>query len=176
MVPIETHKTAYNESATGVFLFFLLLALWLLLAGSLDPAEVIAGASVSLIITLISRPHLVIFSGLKLTPAALPAFFSYLGLFLIELIRANLDMARRVLSPSLPLDPTLVEITTELKSTLGKMALANSITLTPGTLSVDVIGNRLIIHWVEIPPGLDRERATQAIAGKFERHLKGFLK
>jgi multicomponent Na+:H+ antiporter subunit E len=170
------HETTNGTLLYGVFLFLLLLALWLLLAGSLDPAELIAGASVSLIVTLISRPHLVIFSGLKLTPTALPAFLSYLGLFLLELVRANLDMARRVLSPSLPLDPALVEITTELKSTLGKMALANSITLTPGTLSVDVIGDRLIIHWVEVPPGLDSEQITQAIAGKFERHLKGFLK
>jgi multicomponent Na+:H+ antiporter subunit E len=170
------HETTNGTLLHGVFLFLLLLALWLLLAGSLDPAEVIAGASVSLIVTLISRPHLVIFSGLKLTSKALPAFLSYLGVFLLELVRANLDMARRVLSPSLPLNPALVEITTELQSTLGKMALANSITLTPGTLSVDVVGNRLVVHWIDVPPGFDNEQATKTIAGKFERHLKGFLK
>lgn len=169
-------ETTDGTLAHGVFLFLLLLALWLLLAGSLDPAELIAGAAVSLVVTLISRPHLAIFTGLKLTPTAIVPFLSYLGLFLVELVRANLDMARRVLTPTLPLHPVLVEVKTELKSPLGRLILANSITLTPGTLTVDVQEDRLVIHWVEVPPGLDSENITRTITGKFERHLKGFVK
>jgi multicomponent Na+:H+ antiporter subunit E len=172
----ESREAAPNELASGVFLFCLLFSLWLLLTGSTDPAELIAGLLVALVVTLISRPHLAIFTGLKLTASALPAFLSYLVVFVIELIRANMDMARRVLSPSLPLNPALVEVTTALKSPLGRLTLANSITLTPGTLSVDVEQERLIVHWIEVPPGVDSEQATQAIVGKFERHLKGFLK
>lgn len=162
--------------APRLFLFLLIFALWLLLGGTLDPQELAAGLLVALAVTLISGPHLEIFSGLRLTPSALPAFLSYLGLFAVELVRANLDVARRVLSPSLPLQPALVEVRSELQSSLGRLILANSITLTPGTLTVDVRGERLLIHWIDAPPGIDLEAATREIAGKFETHLKGFLK
>ena len=87
-----------------------------------------------------------------------------------------MDVARRVLSPSLPLRPALVEVRTELHSSLGRLILANSITLTPGTLSVDVREEYLLIHWIDAPPEIDIEGATRKITSRFERHLKGFLK
>jgi multicomponent Na+:H+ antiporter subunit E len=167
---------ASNGFASGVFLFLLLFLFWLLLTGSLEPAELIAGSVVALVVTLISRPHLTIFNGLRLTPSALPAFIAYLGVFLWELIRANFDMARRVLSPKLPLQPALVEVRTELHSPLGRLILANSITLTPGTLTVDVGDDTLLIHWIDAPEGIDIEGATKAIILRFERYLKGFVK
>ncbi len=165
-----------GEFAPGLFLFVLLFAFWLLLTGSLDPAELIAGFVVALVVTLISRPHLSIFNGLRLTPSALPAFLAYVGIFLVALLRANLDVARRVLSPSLPLRPALVEVRTSLKSPLGRLILANSITLTPGTLTVDVGEDTLLIHWIDAPPEIDIDGATQAITQQFERYLKGFVK
>ncbi len=175
---MPSNPTAGNAThvAGGVFLFVLLFALWMLLAGNLDPAELIAGLLVALIVTLISRPHLEIFDGLRLTPAAIPAFFGYLGLFFVALVRANLDMARRVLSPSLPLRPALVEVRTELQSTLGRLILANSITLTPGTLTVEVYGETMLVHWIDAPADIDLEGATEAIVRPFERYLQGFLK
>lgn len=173
---MKSAEAVANPLAPGLFLFVLVFTLWLLLAGSLDPQELIAGLVVALVVTLISRPHLDIFNGLRFTPAAIPAFFAYLGLFILALIRANLDVARRVLSPSLPLRPALVEVRTELRSPLGRLALANSITLTPGTLSVDVQADKLLIHWIDAPPDIDIDGATRAIVSAFEKHLKGFLK
>ena len=93
----------------------------------------------------------------------------------IALVRANFDLAARVLSPSLPIRPAMVEVRTSLKSPLGKMLLANTITLTPGTLTVDVIGDRLLVHWVYCPEGMSTEEATAQIAARFEKHLGGFL-
>lgn len=175
---MPSNPTERNTSSPthGAFLFVLLFAFWLLLAGSLDPAELIAGLVVALVVTLISRPHLAIFHGLRLTPTAIPAFFAYLGLFLVALVRANIDMARRVLSPSLPLRPALVEVRSELRSPLGRLILANSITLTPGTLTVDVGEQTLLIHWIDAPAGIDIEEATERLARRFERYLKGFVK
>lgn len=176
MMNTNTRETTSSTLSSGVFLFVLLFALWLLLTGSLDPTELIAGLLVAFIVTLISRPHLAIFSGLRFTGSAIPAFLAYLGVFFIALVRANLDMARRILSPSLPLRPALVEVKTTLQSPLGRLILANSITLTPGTLTVDVGEDTLLIHWVDVPPDLDIEGATQAITHQFERHLRGFVK
>jgi multicomponent Na+:H+ antiporter subunit E len=160
----------------GLFLFFLILLLWILLSGSLDIAELMTGLAVAAVVTLASRPHLPLLSGLRLSPSALLPFATYLGVFLVALVRANLDMARRVLSPSLPLRPGVVEVRTRLTSTLGRLILANSITLTPGTLTVDLQGDSILVHWVDIPPGSDIESATRDITSKFERHLAGFVK
>ncbi|MEJ2693434.1 MAG: Na+/H+ antiporter subunit E [Candidatus Thiodiazotropha sp.] len=175
---MPSNPTDWNASspAHSAVLFVMLFAFWLLLTGSLDPTELVAGVAVALVVTMISRPHLAIFNGLRLSPAAIPPFFAYLGLFFVALVRANIDMARRVLSPSLPLRPALVEVRTELQSPLGRLTLANSITLTPGTLTVDVGEKTLLIHWIDAPDGIDIEGATQAITQKFEHHLKGFLR
>ncbi|MET0065753.1 MAG: Na+/H+ antiporter subunit E [Candidatus Thiodiazotropha sp.] len=172
----NTSDSTSSDLPSGLFLFVLLFGFWLLLTGSSDPAEWIAGLLVALVVTLISRPHLSIFNGLRLTPMAIPSFFAYLGVFTLALIRANLDMARRVLSPSLPLQPALVEVRTELRSPLGRLILANTITLTPGTLTVDVVDDIITIHWVDCPPGMDIETATRSITREFEKHLKGFVK
>jgi multicomponent Na+:H+ antiporter subunit E len=92
------------------------------------------------------------------------------------LIRANLDMARRVISPGLLINPCMVEVRTQLRSDLGRMLLANSITLTPGTLSVRVQDDHLLVHWIDSPRGIDIDAATRQIAEGFESHIRGFLK
>lgn len=160
----------------GLFLFFLIFLLWIMLTGSFAIAELSIGLVVAAVVTLASRPHLALFSGLRLSFSSIRPFLTYLGVFLAALIRANLDMARRVLSPSLPLHPGVVEVKTQLKSSLGRLILANSITLTPGTLTVDLQGDSILIHWVDIPPGSDIESATHDVISKFERHLLGFVK
>ncbi|MBU1191748.1 MAG: Na+/H+ antiporter subunit E [Gammaproteobacteria bacterium] len=158
------------------FIYAVLFLFWLLLVGNLRLQEMAAGALVALAVTLAAGPHLSIFSGLRLEAAAPFHLLRYFGYFWAALIRANLDVARRVLSPSLPIRPALVEVRTELKSNLGRLMLANSITLTPGTLSVDLRGDHILVHWIDCPPGTDLEAATREIAAGFEQHLRGFLK
>jgi multicomponent Na+:H+ antiporter subunit E len=162
--------------ARFLFTFAVSLLLWVLLAGTLDPQELIAGAVAALLVTVIAWPRLGIFTGMRLTPTAPVYLVRYLIRFIVALVAANFDVARRVLSPALPIRPAVVEVRTELKSSLGKMLLANSITLTPGTLTIRVLGDRLLVHWIDCPPGTDLEQATRVIATGFERTIKGFLK
>jgi multicomponent Na+:H+ antiporter subunit E len=159
-----------------LFSFVVLLGVWLLLVGTLQEQEVIAGVVAAALATLVAGPKLFVFSGIRVSPAALLHFIQYLVYFAVALVRANLDVARRVLTPSLPIRPGVVAVRTELTSELGRLILANSITLTPGTLSVDVQGDRILVHWIDCPPGVDVEQATSAIVGSFERHIRGFLK
>jgi multicomponent Na+:H+ antiporter subunit E len=161
----------------GQFLFILLcnLLLWFLLAGTLTSEELIAGVLVSSIAAFLTLEKTSIFSSIKIgfqTPVSLVL---YLIEFYRVLLIANFDMARRVISPSLPIDPGIVTVKTSLRSDLGRMLLANSITLTPGTLSVDVIGNEITVHWIDCPAGCTTEQATQLIATTFEKHIRGFL-
>ena len=157
------------------FVFAVCLLLWLLLAGTFNLQELILGVIVSGIITILFARRFTIFTGFRFSWRAPLYILSYLGDFFVALVRANLDLAGRVLSPSLPINPAFVEIRTQLKSPLGRLLLANTITLTPGTLTVDVIDDRLLVHWVYCPPGTDMQLATEKIAASFERHLSRFL-
>jgi multicomponent Na+:H+ antiporter subunit E len=152
-----------------------LFIIWLLLVGTINWSEIWVGLIMAVFTAWLSSRHLAILDNLKLNWMTPWHVLRYLKVFGIALLYANLDMARRVLSPQLPINPALVEVQTQLKSPLGKLILANSITLTPGTLTVDIVGDHLQVHWVDSTPGIDLEHATHAIAESFERHLREFL-
>jgi multicomponent Na+:H+ antiporter subunit E len=67
-----------------------------------------------------------------------------------EMLLANLDVGYRVLHPRMPVRPGIVRVRPQIRSEMGRLLLANSITLTPGTLSVDYIGDDLYIHWINV--------------------------
>ena len=97
----------------------------------------------------------------------------YVPSFLYYCMKANLDVAYRVLHPDVPIRPGIVKVRTSLKSDTALTFLANSITLTPGTLSVDVDKENgiLYVHWIEVKDK-DIEKATGLVAERFERILK----
>src|SRR6056297_2731394 len=130
--------------------FAIAFVFWILLNNSFDPLLLAIGAGLSLLLSLIFCASCDIFSEIKLTPAALFYTIIYLMVFLFELIKSNLDVARRVITPSLPINPGIVEVKTKLKSKMGRMILANSITLTPGTLTIDIKEDTLYIHWIDV--------------------------
>ena len=94
----------------------------------------------------------------------------YLLVVLKEMVKANIDVALRVINPSLPINPGIVEFKTSLKSNALKFILANSITLTPGTLTVDVKGDSFFVHWIDVKGTEDEYK--NYICGKFEGILK----
>ncbi len=158
-----------------LFVFLVSLLLWLLLVGSLNPQELLAGVLVSGMVTLLFGPRFAIFTGFRFSWLAPVYILQYLGDFFLALIAANFELGKRILTPSLPIRPEMVELHTNLKSPLGKMLLANTITLTPGTLTVDVDGDKLQVHWVYCPPGVGAEQATALIAASIEKRLARFL-
>jgi multicomponent Na+:H+ antiporter subunit E len=174
MLQDEALRRDRSRHLTAVFVFAFVV--WLLLTASLEPVELVAGLLVAAVVTLLSVGRSPILAGLIVSPGAPLAMLRYLGSFALALIRSNIDMARRVLSPTVPLDPAVVRVRTDLKSELGRLVLANSITLTPGTLSVDLDGDELLVHWVDCTTCGDLEQTTRTIAADFERHLKGFLR
>lgn len=106
-----------------------------------------------------------------ITPKKVFYGIAYVGYLLLAIIRSTLDVARRVVQKEIPLNPGIVKVKTRLKSKAGRMILANSITLTPGTLSVDVQGNDYFIHWIDIT-AMDQEEATKEIVAGFEKYLE----
>ena len=152
-------------------LFVTLMLFWLMLSGKLDTDVLIVGAVASLIIALLYRDGLSFFTEFRFTPQAIVAGFRYYGYFLRELFKSNLNMAAIVLSPSLPITPGIVKVRTRLKSRMGRLMLANSITLTPGTLTVEIAGEWLYIHCVTLG-ATDVEAATAEIVSGFESYLE----
>ena len=152
-------------------LFVTLMLFWLMLSGKLDTDVLIVGAVASLIIALLYRDGLSFFTEFRFTPQAIVAGFRYYGYFLRELFKSNLNMAAIVLSPSLPITPGIVKVRTRLKSRMGRLMLANSITLTPGTLTVEMAGEWLYIHCVTLG-ATDVEAATAEIVSGFESYLE----
>ena len=95
----------------------------------------------------------------------------YIPYFLWYVVTANFDVAYRVLHIDLPIRPGIVRVPTTLKSDWAKTFLAASITLTPGTLVVDIDGADLYIHWINVPSAHTAER-TRRIAASFEPLLR----
>ena len=152
-------------------LLVLLLAVWAGLAYPLDRQEIAVAAVVGLFILALPVGSAGVFGELKTSPRALAYGIAYVFVFLGELFKANIDVAFRVLKPQLPIRPGIVRVRTNLQSRLGRMLLANSITLTPGTITVDTDGDVFYVHWINVA-GEDIEDATNRIVAKFERYLE----
>ena len=152
-------------------LFAILFLLWVMLNASLAPDVLILGLVAALVIAGLFRGSLCPLTEFKATPAALRAAPLYLLYFLKELVRSNLRLASVVLSPSLPLNPGIVKVRTRLTSRMGRLLLASSITLTPGTLTVALQGEWLYVHWVRVDAD-DIDGATASIVAGFERYLE----
>jgi len=156
----------------NIFVSFLIAFIfWILLNNSFEPIKLGIGAILSLSLAIIFCSRCDVFSELKLTPVALFYTFVYIFVFLYELVKSNIDVARRVITPSLPINPGIVEVKTKLKSKMGRMILANSITLTPGTLTIDIKDDILYIHWIDVQTE-DIDEATKTIVRKFEKYLE----
>ncbi len=149
-----------------VFLFLV----WLMFTSTLFWQEVLVGALLTMVISLMSIRLFTCCTLSIFNPVKIFWMVWYFFVFLKALIIANFDVARRVISPSLPINPGIVKFKTKLKTNYSKMVLANSITLTPGTLSVDVVGDTFYIHWIDVET-TDPEEAFKIIAEPFEKVL-----
>jgi multicomponent Na+:H+ antiporter subunit E len=155
-------------------LFILSMILWLMLTFEFTAANLIAGAVASLICSLFFGRLFVSNVGKLLQPRRYYWFVIYLFVFLWECIKANVDVAYRVLHPAMPIRPGIVKVRTSLKSDMAKMLLANSITMTPGTISVDIIDDCLYIHWIYVRSE-DPAVYTAMITGAFEKYIKKII-
>ena len=159
---------------SSIVLFALAFIVWCILTWVPDTQHLVVGVFVAAFVAymtgdlFVERPHL---------PRHLYRYwifcFVYLPLFLWECLKANLDVAYRVLHPSLPINPGIVKVKTELKSDTALTFLANSVTLTPGTMCVDVDKEQgiLYIHWIDVK-ATDVESASKEIVSRFELVLK----
>ncbi len=157
-----------------IMMFIFAFAVWCIFTWVPDTQQMVAGALVSILVASImgsifmTRPHL-LFNPIRV----FYFLFWYVPVFVWELMKANFDVAYRVIHPSLPIRPGIVRLKTSLESDTGLTFLANSITLTPGTLTVDIDKDAgiLYIHWINVK-GTDPETTFKEIGSRFEPMLK----
>lgn len=158
---------------TRLGVFVVVYLFWLALCGTLHWQWLLTGLLVALLVSMVAgdllQGRLPRFSFKRLG-----YFFAYLFKLAWECIKANLDVAWRVVHPFTPINPDIVRIKTSLKRSISKTFLANSITLTPGTLTVDIDGNELLVHWLSVRTR-EKKRASKLIAGRFEKLIGGVL-
>jgi multicomponent Na+:H+ antiporter subunit E len=150
--------------------FLILLSVWILLNNSLQAEVLITGIIIALLLAALNYNQHRLFDELKITPKSIAYTIMYFVVFFIELVKSNIDVTLRVLSPKLPINPGIVEVKTKLKSKYARMILANSITLTPGTLTVEVVDDSFFIHWIDVE-NEDIQEASNKIVKKFEKYL-----
>jgi multicomponent Na+:H+ antiporter subunit E len=159
-----------KKAKSFIIASLLLFITWILLAGTAKQ-ELVYGGLASLIISLLFLERLTILADINLNIRALLYSIGYIFVFSWELIKSNFDVARRIISPKLPINPGIVKVKTKLKSPLGRAILANSITLTPGTLTVEIRDQYFYIHWIDVSVS-DINAGTEAIVSKFEKYLE----
>jgi multicomponent Na+:H+ antiporter subunit E len=153
-----------DRTARMVLMAALLAAAWLLWSGLFTPLLLGLGAfSCLLVVYLSNRMHLFDEDVYALRLSL--RLFRYWAWLAGEIVRSSLEVSRVVLSPRLPISPTLVEIESGSSHPVDRAILGNSIILTPGTLTLRIVGQRLTVH------ALTRHGAEELLAGEMNRRV-----
>jgi len=159
-------------------LFVILVIVWYLLAWPYDFQEntfdgqlFLAGLVVSFLLCMMFPEVIPNFPKKLFSLQRWYYALQYIPLFFYAMLKANLDVVYRVVHPLMPIHPGIVKVKTTLRSDAARTLLANSITLTPGTMTVDITPDGfLYIHWINVKD-TDVENATKDIVSRFEKLL-----
>jgi multicomponent Na+:H+ antiporter subunit E len=132
--------------ARSLIFIFILYGFWLLLSGIFTPFLLASGAGSTLAIYFFARRMDVIDHEGFPIQLGWRAFLSYWPWLVKEIFKSAWDVTKRVLDPRLPISPTLLEFAPTQKTDLGLVIHANSITLTPGTIAIEVEHGRFLVH------------------------------
>lgn len=159
-------KIAKDGKAPIVGVFVLLFAFWMILTGSLHPENIIGGVLASGLVVFLSKDLLLRkVERPAITSSTLVQGVIYIVNLVVAIIIANIDIAIRVLSPSMPISPGVIKFNSAVEKDMTRVLFANSITLTPGTLTLDVGDGNFVVH------GLTRDHAEKVTHWAMEKRL-----
>lgn len=148
----------------GISLVAFLVATWLLLSGHYEPLLLVFGAISCTIVALLAyRMQVIDYESHPIHLGwRLPVYLIWL---LWEIVKANIDVAKRILHPRLPISPTVFTLPATQPTELGHVLYANSITLTPGTVTLQVERDEVEVH------ALSQEAADDLAKGEMDRRV-----
>lgn len=149
-----------------------LFIFWLLLSGQFDAFHIGAGIIFSFLVTIFSR-KLILDNppdrgGI---PLEIIRFARYTVWLVYQIFISGIDVTKRALKKNMPINPGIIKCKLSLKSDVALTILANSITLTPGTMTMDIDGSDIFIHCLAI----EDERKLMDSEIDFENHIKEML-
>ncbi len=159
-MPSRREQKYYNNISRLVT-FVLLFIFWMLLSGHYDLFHLSLGFLCSILVAFVS--HDLLITNIHAQHRALKTirFIAYLPWLIYQIILSNIHVAYLVLNPK-SIHPTVVRFKTKLHSDLARVTLANSITLTPGTITMDIEGDEFIVH------ALSKKVADDLLTGEME--------
>lgn len=151
-------------------------AFWFALSGRTEPLFLVTGAISVIIVTVVTSPitaaclrpdadHV----NIARLPLALVRAIGFAGWMVGRILVASVQLAKIVLTPQMPLDPCSVRFNTELRSPLARTTLTNSISLVPGTLTVDIDGDEILVH------ALSPHQIEDLVSGKLQNKVAGIF-
>ena len=151
----------------AVSLAIMIAGFWLALSGHYTPFLLAVGAAcVGIVVALAKRMDILDAEGHPVH--LLPAAATYFPWLLIEILKSSWSVTRTILSPTLPISPTMTVIRASQRTNAGLATYANSITLTPGTITVSVRGNEFTVH------ALVSDGADDLEAGTMDKRVREF--
>ena len=173
-------NTGFGRKPWGerIALFVIAFVFWMILAwpvsedGHLLTTDVLVGVVMAAIVALVMRAMFRQNFIRLLNPLSWFWMIVYLFVFSWYVIRGGLDVVYRVLHPAMPIHPGIVRVKSSLNTDTGRIVLANSITLTPGTLTVEVTPDGVFyVHWLNVR-SLDDEEAAEYILRPLEWFIR----
>jgi multicomponent Na+:H+ antiporter subunit E len=156
--------------AHALTLLLALFLLWLMLSGYVQALLIGLGAASCVMVVVIAHRMDVIDEEGQPVDLRLLRLFRYWMWLAREVVLSNLDVTRRILARQMPISPTVVRLKASQGSAMGRVIYANSITLTPGTVSIDLKGDEITVH------ALTREGAEQLLGGEMDRRITAIEK
>ena len=146
-----------------IILFTILFLNWIIWSGKFDAFHLSLGVISCALVTFIS--HDLYFKRKEVSSRIFVEairFIKYMPWLLYQIVLSNLHVAYLVLSPRMPIDPKMIRYKTRLKSDISLLTFANSITLTPGTITADIHEGEYYVH------ALSKKVADDLMTGKME--------
>lgn len=144
----------------------IMLCFWFLLSGQMDPLLLSLGVISSLLVAMWSHD---IFLGKAAIGPGLARIFRlvrYSPWLFWQIVLANYYLIYLTLHPKLPIDPQFIELDTDYKTDMGVVTLANSITLTPGTVTIEANYNKFLVHCIDL------NAAGSLLSGEMQARVK----
>src|SRR5262245_49022267 len=140
------NQSAVKRPSGFLWLSVLLTFIWFAANSSYAVSVLATGAIISAVLAYMFTRKPGAWRDVRMSPGRLYHFVLYTCIFLVELVRANINMMRYVYAPRIKINPGIVRIRTGLETPVGRLALASSIALTPGSLVIDIHGDSFFVH------------------------------
>lgn len=148
----------------------ILYLLWCVLSGYIEPMLLGLGLVSCIFVVLIALRMDLVDREWRPIHLLFGRVLSYWPWLMWEIVRSNIDVVRRILDPSLPINPTVLSVKASQRTDIGRVTYANSITITPGTLAMKLEGDEILVH------ALSREGADGLAAGEMDRRVTSLEK